>query len=275
MRRIRAKRWVILLLWGGLSFVGCKDPVEGCRDVDATNYDVSADESCEDCCTYPTATLAVSHLFDTLVLSYSDVYPLATGDGKFTKLSFYLSNFQFVMGGERLQLLDDAIQLATSNGTQTFVDDFVLISRDIQTLRYELGRFSEFGTMDSLCFSLGLSETANLVLPDAAPEDHPLARQDDTMYTESVGYIFHKLGVIPDTTTISDTLRYELAGVSQGVEICLPYNQLVSRGFDLEIPLNIDYATWLSGIDFVASTEVTVLDSIVTNATKAFSIDQE
>ncbi len=40
---------------------GCYEPKEGCLDPQAVNYDVTADEACADCCTWPSLRLSVKH----------------------------------------------------------------------------------------------------------------------------------------------------------------------------------------------------------------------
>ena len=57
------------------------------------------------------------------------------------------------------------------------------------------------------------------------------------------------------------------------VKVELDYPIEIELGFDVTIPLKIDYWEWLKGIDFAADPEV-IEDSIVSNIAKAFSISE-
>ncbi|MFT7606827.1 MAG: hypothetical protein ACI8VT_004430, partial [Saprospiraceae bacterium] len=45
-------KYLFALFLSLLLIISCKDRIDGCRDIEATNYDVSADDPCsDDCCT--------------------------------------------------------------------------------------------------------------------------------------------------------------------------------------------------------------------------------
>ena len=48
-------------------FAGCYEPIEGCLDVRATNFDLNADRSCPDnCCEYPELRLKLLHRYQQI-----------------------------------------------------------------------------------------------------------------------------------------------------------------------------------------------------------------
>ncbi len=269
--------FVLLLL---LVNISCKEPIEGCRDIAATNYDVSADEPCEnDCCTYPRLSLSIAHRYmDSLSFSFDSIY---VDDGnnmavQFQQMIFYLSNFRLTMASDSFETIE-TIDLDIIGGeTATFKDDFTLVSRSISSFSYDIGEIRGLGTFDTLKFTVGLAGDAAFVDAETVEEGHPLALNTDTLWTSTEGYVFNRLTVVPDTMN-NDPLvsrQFDIRGNENLVEISLAYPIEVNRGIDLSIPLKIDYQIWFSGIDFVNNIDSYIANKIVENTANAFSINE-
>jgi len=65
-----------------------------------------------------------------------------------------------------------------------------------------------------------------------------------------------------------DTLQYN---INAPVNITLPYVVTIDRGFDLTIPIRIDYLKWIEGINFADNPDMT-RQTIVGNLSNGFSI---
>lgn len=281
MKKIRDSRLWIFGIFLLVMTSSCKEPVEGCQDVDATNYSVSADETCADevsvCCEYPDLTIEVAHrIQDSIALSFDSTYMLGTRLGKLNGIRFYFSDFSFFSAnsGEKIEV-EETLDLNTSDGTKTFKDDFALINRQDVSFNYILGTIRGVGSFDSIRFFVGLNNGANAVLPDEAPDEHPLARQSSSMYDDAeASYISNQIKIIPDTSNIADTLSYSFLATELLTEVVLPYDKMIDRGFDVTVPLKIDYQKWFTGIDFVTLTEAEIRIAIVSNIAKAFSINE-
>ena len=259
-----------------LCFFSCKDLEEGCLDIEATNYDVTADEACPDCCTYPRLRLDVLYKVDSLNMIYDNPYVMENDSViKITKTKFYISDLRLCNGNEILEV-GDRIDLDLINSSQSvnLKDDFTLITRDVSSFTYEIGEIRGTGTFDTLKFFVGLDETANAVDPDLAPEDHALAIQPDSMWSINDAYFFNKLSVVPDTSRMDSIRTFNVFGPEKLIEIALPLEKRVDLGFDVTIRLTVDYKLWFRGIDFVADSESDIIEEIVSNTIDAFIVEE-
>ena len=260
-----------------LNVSNCKEKVEGCADIEATNFAFDLDLPCpDDCCIYPTMTFEVDFRIGPQNLVYGNPYIMPSGKViKIMKTKLYISDISLTNDAESIKVTD-LIELdvngASSNPT-TFTDDFTLVSRDFASFSYEFGSIRGSGTFDSLRFSVGLDPLANKVEPASAPEDHPLSVQTDSMWSLENAYVFNKLIMIPDTIPPRDTLTFNVNENLNRVDIVLPYQVDLAVGTNLVVPLKIDYFQWFEGIDFEDDPK-TVIVEIVNNTAKAFSINE-
>ncbi len=265
---------VLLIVFFLVMLFACKEPVEGCLDVDAVNYNVLADDPCEDCCTYPVLEVQFNHQYDTLLFSYDSIYNFAGSDAQFEKVVYYLSDFQLRSSTDSFEVIDTRDLDLLSGGVLSVKDDFVLLSPG-RSIRYDLGETrGGAATYDVLSFNVGLTnDVAFTNAGTISDEDHPLAFGIDTLWTDPEGYIFNQITLIPDTTDQDQSRIINIRGNSALLRIELPYEQIVSPGTDITLPIRIDYQKWFSGIDFVGQSDIEIIEIIVNNTAEAFSID--
>ena len=269
----------------------CYEPTEGCLDIEATNFDASADEQCESCCTYPELKLSIFHAIETQssVMEDSCIFFSATADltnndsinfFQIKNMYYYLSDFRLTLSTGEIVQVSDSIQLNILDNAVTFaekdtlvVDDFLLIKRTAFT--YTIGEFIAPGNYEKIQFKVGLNTRLNTTNPDTLDSSHPLARVTEVMHTgpRSSGYILQKFEVVRDTMSLPDSYSYEILDpFSNTIEISLDYPFELSPGFDATLPIKVNYSKWLSGIDFVTDDDATIKSKIVTNTAEAFSI---
>ena len=279
-RIINDLRFVGTVLIGVLLlFAACKEPTEGCLDVEAVNYDVSADDPCpDDCCEYPRLSLSLIHRFqDSLPFSYDSIYSFEGSDrARFEKVIFYLSDFRLVNLTDSLEVVETIELDLLDGGTETFKDDYTLVSRSIPSFEYDVGEIRGSGTFTVLRFTVGLVGNAeNSDAESISNEDHPLALGTDSLWTASDGYIFNQIVVIPDTMVDMMPQRIiNIKGQGNLGFVSLSFPQEVDLGFDIAIPIKIDYEKWFSGINFVIDSDEDIAENIVNNTANAFSIDE-
>ena len=258
-----------------ISVSNCKEKVEGCLDIEATNFAFSADEVCpDDCCTYPTITFEFAFRWGSSPLIYSE--PLAiTFDTviNITKTKFYISDIRFTNETESFGVADRIdLELRDGSGTETFVDDFTLVSRDFSSFDYQIGEIRGARSFDTLRFVVGLNDQANKVDPDLAPDGHPLAIDSDTLWSVENKYVFNKLIVSPEYLLPNiKSLDFEVT--EDEVEIVLAYSLDIEVGNNIRVPIIVDYYNWLRSIDFEVDS-TSIVDEIVNNTAKAFSINE-
>jgi MbnP len=262
-----------------LSISNCKEKIEGCLDIEADNFSVSADLPCPDnCCTYPRLSFEIAFRWDSIPLGYNQPYNMSFDTViKITKTKFYISNIRLTNDAESFKVLDQ-VELSVNDDNLTgaiFTDDFSLVSRDFTSFDYDIGEIRGSGTFDTLRFFVGLDELANKVEPTSAPDGHPLSIQADSMWNVENAYIFNKLIVIPDTISDPPTepLQFNITGSGNLKEIVLPFRVDLEVGTNLKVPIIVDYFKWFQGINFEVDSAM-VVQKIVNNTSKAFFINE-
>lgn len=267
----------------------CYQPESGCLDVEAKNFELTADEPCDSdnsatsCpCTYPVLS------FDTLdyVVEKFDYEPDAFYriDDQYIRIEsiqFYLSGFQFRRTSGEWISIEDTISLVVLNEetqleTQLLIDDFSLIN---QQSSFDMGAIKQHGTFDSLRFVLGVTSPANTAAPDSiANTRHPLAESEMHTGDQLTGYIFNQLIFHRDTfsETPAITLNLTVADFQSQptlMELKMPFSYETPIGTDFSLgTLQVDHAKWFDGINFVVDTEQIMIEKIVANTPKVFSV---
>jgi hypothetical protein len=268
-----------LLLTCALVFTACYEPVEGCLDIEATNFNAAADEDC--CCTYPKLILETVQRYDTLQYLPDSLYINDLGQVfRIKSVVFYLSEIQLFQGGNAFSV-SDTVQLQTysafGNDTlkETFTDDFLLVRRT--PVDNPVGDFRPSGAFDKVKIRLGLSGDAQRVVPALAPSGHPLRIQGDSLwYGPSVGYVFLQAVVVRDSmqATKPDTLAFTEADLTNFF-IEKNGNYLhQSGGYDFRLKLGIDYKKMFEGINWSGGDISEWKGRIVVNLPSVFVVSQ-
>lgn len=262
-----------------LAIYSCYEPIDGCLDIEATNFDASADKNC--CCTYPKLRLETVQRFDTLQYRPDSLYPDGAGGlFRIKSVVFYLSEFQLFQGGGQFSV-SDTVQLQAfapaGNDTikETFTDDFLLVRRT--PVDNELGEFKPSGDFDNVKIRLGLSPDAQRVIPRLAKAGHPLRIQPDSLwYGRDAGFVFLQAVVVRDSmaATTPDTLAFtqaELADFFIGQAGSFVHR---SGGYDFRLKLTVDYKKMFEGIDWTTGDISAWKSQIVVNLPNVFSVSQ-
>ena len=267
--------WKSVFLILLISFVSaCYEPETGCLDVEATNFNASADDPCPDCCTYPSLRFEIKHVFGDTVLPFGEPFTLDSIDYfRLASWQFYLSNLELVAAGDTIGVLDTISLVLDENGMifkELVEDNYAIGSRDVFSLNMGTVRYSGF--IDDIRFQVGLDAQSNQTSADSMPSGHPLAAQADSMFFDvDRGYIFNKIQFQRDTVT-SDTMTLEIGTDASLVIIDLPFNQTVTKGDNITVNLQLDYKLWLKGINFVTDSDEIIISKIVANTPEAFSL---
>lgn len=244
---------VYLLLLTLFLFPSCFEPKKACLDIEAANFDASADKDC--CCVYPKLKLLVTQNYNDTTFKTSEVYSNNLGQlFRIKSIVFYLSDFQLIQGGTTYAVSDTLSlrKFGANPGdtlTQIFTDDFLLIRRE--NISNEIGTFRQTGTFDSVKFRLGLPTDANLVVPGKAPAGHPLRPQGENLWQgRGAGYVFAQVIVNRDTlsATPPDTLSFTKADLP---DYFITGGSLFHKtGYDFVFTLTTDFKYLFDGVDW-------------------------
>jgi hypothetical protein len=263
-----------------LLFSNCQEASKGCLDAKATNFDVTATKPCEDnCCTYPNLTLQTDYIKDELSkikLKLDDTinsamrYKIGLDSIRIIESQFYLSDFQLITPDNKTFRTLDSIPLYRLKDTLRTLNNYALVGRN-NGFDFKIGSFNQSGKFNKLQFKVGLDDVANKTDPTKMPTPHPLSTQRDSMYLKKdMTYIFNRLAVEKwRTTGKKDTLRFF---ITTPKEVVITKDMSFKDGFDVTIPLTINYAKLIEGVNF-SDSENSIKEKIVSNYAKVFSIN--
>ena len=255
-----------------LLFTNCQEPIKGCLDARATNFDVTAARACEDnCCLFPNLRLQFNYVFDTFNLTFNRSYLFGTDSVKILSSQFYVSNCQLTKpDGTKATVLDSTF-LYRDTDTLSVPSYYALAGKNVG-FDFTLGKFNNVGTYSKLSFIVGLDAEAAKTIPRKMPSSHPLSIKADSMYISSQKqYIFHKMNLVR-TSKITDTLRLVII-TPKPIELTAVRNLVFKDGFDALVPLKVDYKKWLEGVNFNEPIN-SIQEKIVSNTSKAFLLNQ-
>ena len=276
--------FLLLLL---IFFQSCNQPTQGCRDINATNYDVTADEDCEEeCCQLPELKIQFSHKIeqrvgdvDTVInFKYNTSYILPaslTDTFSFQKIKCYFSDFRLVdMNGGEVQVKDRlTIDLEGDDPDSiTIVDDVILF--DAASTNYTLGEFDEPNTFEGLKFRVGLQSELFTTNPEIAPANSAFT-PDSINYEDDYGYIPQKYVFFAgiDDPEVEDTTVFR---IFEPVEMELSTDPFaLVTGFDGTLRMTVRYDQLFENIIFDTET-VNLNDfrqNIVINLPNAITLD--
>lgn len=255
----------------------CYDRESGCLDVEATNFNVQVDDACSDCCTYPTLSLSIKHVFGDTVLPFGSDFTLDSIDYfKLIDWRFYISQVKLLTSGTENGVLDTISLVLLDNGViakEVVEDNYGIITRNTFTLNIGTIRLS--GLIDNIQFSVGLDARSNQTIGDSMSTTHPLGIQTDSMYVDTDnGYLFNTFQFVKDTITGTDTSQLSVIGDANLINFSFPYNQSITKGSNITIDLEVDYKKWLTGIDFVTNSDGEIISKIVGNTPDAISLNE-
>lgn len=259
------------------AFTSCYQDVEGCLDFNANNLDLDADFAClDDCCTYPTLGMSVTHLYEGEALRTDTFYrDAANNQFRLTRLRYYWTELVLNEESGDVVVPVDSVEfgLVLSPGDTVFQllnDNLVLISSATDALQ-EFGVFRGAEGSVSITGKLGVDGLYSQVFPASAPANHPLGFQEDRMYyTQDSNYLQLKLEY--DIIQGSDTINKEVnvLGVQQ-LELDFFGTVAIPRGFNVTVAVEAEVAALLNGIDLTADNEP-IVNQLIVNAPAMWTV---
>ncbi len=256
------RKLTILSVCFTFSVMGCYKSTEGCLDQLAANYDVSSDDACEDCCTYPNVKLSLNHLWENAAFKFGDTLVNNLGNEiVFLNQKMYFSQFNYTL--EDGTLIDnlDSITLTINNDSLSYEKDLALILKTQSSA--VLHTYRSEGILKSITFTLGMPDKFNAIGEMEANKYSPLDFSNDTRTNLSyytVGMTLITGSDLTDTFTYIIPLDYEFK-FDKSIEI--------KKGRDINLPININYDIWLFDIDFINETKETIVAKLIENTTKS------
>lgn len=235
---------LLLSLLLPLLLISCYEDNIACLDLDATNYDILADEACPDCCTYPTFSIDVDHFWADSTLALTDTLPDGAGnDFRLIRFRVYLTDVVLEAGTEVLPVPANVITVGVLNGTDTVETELnanLALVQSSVTSSYTIGvlRTGE-EALTRVQARLGMSSDFPAVYPPAAPATSPLSTQEGLLnFNDGAGYLTASAEYI--LTATDDTVRVDVRGDRLiDLDFAVPVAPL--RGVNLTVEMEADY----------------------------------
>jgi len=244
-------------------FTQCYEPTEGCRDPFSTNYDVTADNPCEDCCTDPELMINLRLKFDTLDFSIGSPYPDMMNDTVvFTELELALSQFRLYDSiGSEIDKLD-----SVETGSTTITDDFIFVNSVSRT--QHAFDFQYIGDLTQLDFSAGVPESINGT--DINFESSAQATIRDSLFDESLNqYLKLKMSWFLEDSILRTAKVYDMD--DEILDFALDTNTV--QASNITLTLNLDVQQLMSSISFAVDDTADIEDILEVNLPNSFMIE--
>jgi hypothetical protein len=249
-------------------FSNCQDNTEGCLDIKATNFSISATKQCDDnCCVYPNLIVRADYVVDSKKFN-QDTITLSTNEKlKLLQVQFYLSDFQLFTDKKEKYTPLDSFSLIREKDTLRLINNIALLAKT-NGFDFNLGSFKGTGIFKEVRFKVGLNDTFKMAVPSKMPSSHPLSTKSDSMYLNATKqYIFNKI-VFAKGQQFKDTVSLF---ITQAKDLSIVKNLSITEGFDAVIPLKINYLRFFDGVTNLIDTN-RLKQQIVGNYGMVFTI---
>ncbi|HHH52117.1 MAG TPA: hypothetical protein ENK91_00520 [Bacteroidetes bacterium] len=234
-----------------ITLVSCYEHTEGCRDLNALNFDVVADIDCMDkCCKYPEVNISFNIINDsvgvdsntTLVNGFLDTF-------RITELKMYLSDFYLLNEyGDTFAINNSIKEGYYNSGEKVYKDTNYTVSKiNLNIHNYNIGSIKKRDTYQQMDFLFGLKPSVNNAILDKVKISNPLSTVENDMYIDSIqGFYFLKLKI--EFNDLSSKTFY-ISGNENSVPISLKSEFNLTERENHYINLSLDVSRWILPMD--------------------------
>jgi len=241
-----------------ITLVGCYEPTEGCVEPWAVNYDVLADDLCEDCCTPPEVRVKIQYLTpDSSTYRFGDTLRLE--DNSYVTLhsvNVMLSNFEMESSGVQVVSVNDSITLDEVD----YESDFGF-SRG-QGSGISLTQYREPYSVDAISFVQGVPS----VWQDTSifgADNVIIAEAIDSLYRADMDKFALFSCTISTDTINQDTVKYVSTLLNTAdYNLVIPGGYPLSLGDNTTINMKIYLTEWLEGVTLDGTNTEAVADQL-------------
>lgn len=221
----------------------CISRVDGCLDVAAANFDLNADRSCDDCCTYPLLSISLSQKWNEHNFSSADT--LADRNGiqyRITDLNYFLSSW-ILQGIDHENYTIDSADISCPASNITYTPDIIIVG--IRQFDYSLGTIRKSPVIDSIFLKLGLLSSMDCIdsnasgVPPVFSDDSPLW-DPHTLTRASIRLILQR--------NIQQE-SFDTIYIHDLEDIQLGYDLELQRGISPLLRITVNYALWFMNVD--------------------------
>jgi hypothetical protein len=191
-----------------LSLFSCYEEKEGCLDIFASNYDVSADFACMECCDYPTASLDLSHTFNNEPYKLND--SIANNINSYFKVisqKIFISDIFIFDGKEKIDFIINETYTFNDGKKEKKPKNYTLIDANSKINPFANIRYS--GKCDSIELRLGMSDYYDDIKKNVIPSSYEIAPQSDMIVNDKFASM--KFTILTGIS-FKDTIKVDVFG---------------------------------------------------------------
>lgn len=253
---------IILLSLVILFYSSCEETVEGCLDLLAENYDFTAVDACQDCCTYPSLSMSLSLMNDTLSFDIGDTLTMNQAD------SIVIDRFLLLFSEFRLTGLSSEYKVIDSVELRdSFIRDDFAFFDDEGTSVIGDTRFADF--LEEFHITLGFSDLFSNLSNEFDNLDQD-SRLDEALDSLFIGGDKYSMAAFTFKYTSWDSLHsYQLPNT--GETLMFNIGKEVSAGRDWRLEASIDLQQLFHAIEPELSDE-SIKEMLANNLSRSINI---
>jgi hypothetical protein len=226
-----------------LSNTGCNTRIQGCLDVNADNFNLNAEQSCNDCCTYPSVALSLTQKWGERNYANTDtLYDINGHAYRINSLEYFLSEWSWV-DDKGIRYHVDSVNVSCDDGDLTYSPDNLLI--DAEQFNYTMGEIRQAPSIDSLRFVFGLNQDFSCL--DAAYTGTPPELTDQSPLWNSQSGSLESMRLIIQQDIAVES--YDTIFISDKAISTLAYPFDFTPGEDSQFMLTVDYSIWFQDVN--------------------------
>ena len=245
---IHALRDIVLVVLACTALISCNPREDGCLEVEAVNFDFTADQNDPDLCTYPTLFLEVTYRWGDTTYVPGQIYLNDLGQ------EIVIESFYVVLS--TFKLTDDqAIAFSVNDELEwcdTIVpDDIVLVDRS--RFSFPIGEIDRSGVLIGANFTTGIPDTLEPPCLDMIADNHVL---NSGIY-DSTALAFHTAQFVlsrDSLATVLDTFTV----VSMDQDFSFAFDKTLVQGRNDTIGVIFDLSKVFQATDINASNAIVV-----------------
>jgi len=180
----RINKIVFGIIISSLIISSCYKHEEGCRDLNASNYDVFADTECElPCCKYNTVSFNLELINDTSKVDTSFFYHESGDSIKINLLRMYVSNFALTNNKNEKYWLNQEINLGVIENSQLVYHKYNYTSVKLKnkSSNVNIGTLNKLDSYKNVEFIFGIDSFVNHSAIDKIDKSNSLSPSTDSM----------------------------------------------------------------------------------------------
>lgn len=254
---------IFFFIFASMVLTCCYQPKEGCLDIYATNFDVTADNNC--CCKYPVIQIGFTHKINDQAFNSSDTIVNDLGQSfKINDFSFYFSNFRFTGNTSADLSTQDTLHLPGDNTTIILKNDLLLVRSATSSLT--TGRLIQKEDFSKVKLKVGVPDEANAVSFSSVPSSSILSRQPDSLFTPDVGYLSFRYSF---TNGVGQGSSERIIRVFEDVDLSFDIIIPLKLAFNLCMDMVIDHKQVFHNIDVINDSDEVVKNKLIQNLSNA------